>query len=326
MKAVKKTKITKHKSGLYTLRYTENGKQKSLYGKTKSICLQKYALIKKASKRPKGRSISFLFWYEEYIQVYKSHLKENTLRNLKAVFTNHILPKIATKPLRQITSLEIQKIINDMQNITRQQTIAYIELNACFQQAYKLGYISHNPCLACVIKKNKGRKGKALTEEQQAKLLEYLKLYPAPVNTLVLLYINLGVRCSELLNIEQQDINYKTNEIHIKGTKTKTSNRVIQTRPEVLALIPDKARPFEEWNKDKVAREFKKITTALKFKGITIHSLRHTFATNCIQSGVDMFVVQKWLGHASIKMTIDRYTHISNDFKKEQANKTKLVI
>lgn len=326
MKSKRDILVTKHKSGLYTLRYTENGKQKSIYGKTKAICLQKYSIVKKAIRRPQGRNMTFLFWYEEYLQVYKSHLKTNTLKNLKGIFAKYILPKIGTKAVRQITSMDVQNVINSMNDISRQQTIAYIELNACFQQAYKLNYITHNPCLACIIKKNKGKRGKALTPDQQSKLLEYMSLNPDPVNTLVLLYLNLGVRCSELLNVERQDINFQTNELHVRGTKTKSSNRIVQTRSDVLALIPNKKRPFEEWNKDKVSREFKKITTALGFKGITIHSLRHTFATNCIQSGVDMVVVQKWLGHSSIKMTIDRYTHISEEYKKEQSTKIKPIL
>lgn len=145
------------------------------------------------------------------------------------------------------------------------------------------------------------------------------------VNNLVLIYLNTGMRCSELLSLEQEDINRETNEIHIKGTKTITSDRVIQTSKEVINLIPLTKKPFLEWNKDKVEREFKKITKALKFEKIGIHSLRHTFATNCIENGVDMVVLQKWLGHSSITMTIDRYTHISEEYKKENFNKIKII-
>lgn len=43
------------------------------------------------------------------------------------------------------------------------------------------------------------------------------------------------------------------------------------------------------------------------------HSLRHTFATRCLEAGIPAKVVQHWLGHASIKMTLDLYTHVSQD-------------
>ncbi|MDD4110535.1 MAG: tyrosine-type recombinase/integrase [Clostridia bacterium] len=50
-------------------------------------------------------------------------------------------------------------------------------------------------------------------------------------------------------------------------------------------------------------------------------SLRHTFATRCIENGVEMVVVQSWLGHASISLTMDTYTHIEDDFKKKELEK-----
>lgn len=43
------------------------------------------------------------------------------------------------------------------------------------------------------------------------------------------------------------------------------------------------------------------------------HTLRHTFATRCFEAGVDTKVVQNYLGHASLKMTMDLYTHVTNE-------------
>lgn len=55
-------------------------------------------------------------------------------------------------------------------------------------------------------------------------------------------------------------------------------------------------RPFEE-----------------QFKVFSGHTFRHTFATRCFENGVDAKVVQKYLGHASLKMTMDLYTHVTDD-------------
>ena len=318
--------VTTHASGLKFLRYTLNGKQISLYGKTKQECLKKYSLVKKENTRPERNTLCFLEWYEKWIQVYKSNLKEKTLKELKGLFNKHILPTLAKKPLKRITSIDIQNVLNKMQNISRQQTIAYIQIKSCFEQAYKINLIGRNPCLACVIKKNKGNKGRALTKEEQQKLLNYLSTHPNPVNTLVLIYLNTGMRCSELLNLNHLVIDREKNEIIVSGTKTKSSTRILQTSKQIIDMIPLTPKPFCEWNKNKVDREFKKITKALKFDKITIHSLRHTFATNCIENGVDMVVLQKWLGHASISMTIDRYTHISEDYKRQQQTKQKVIL
>lgn len=51
------------------------------------------------------------------------------------------------------------------------------------------------------------------------------------------------------------------------------------------------------------------------------HCFRHTYATRCFEAGVDIKVVQKQLGHASIKMTMDLYTHLLDDQKARELNK-----
>lgn len=253
MKNKREIRVFTHQSGLRCIRFSHNGKQHYVYAKTTRECRKKYGeLASQLEKREtKSTGYTFVEWYEKWIQLYKSHLKENSLRLLKGVFNKHILPKLKKKVMRRITSQDIQPIFNKMTKETpRQATIAYIQLKACFEQAYKLGYITRNPCLAVVIKKNKGENGKGLT----------------------------------------------------------------------------KIHPFIEWTPDHVDREFNKIVKALKFEKITLHSLRHTFATNCVESGVDMTVLQKWLGHKSITMTIDRYTHISEDYKKQEQAKVKTIL
>lgn len=51
------------------------------------------------------------------------------------------------------------------------------------------------------------------------------------------------------------------------------------------------------------------------------HSLRHTFATRCFEAGIEAKVVQKYLGHASISMTLDLYTHVSQEKAKTEMDK-----
>ena len=50
-----------------------------------------------------------------------------------------------------------------------------------------------------------------------------------------------------------------------------------------------------------------------KIKHISMHSLRHTYATRAVERNVNPKVLQKLLGHSSIQMTMDRYVHVSED-------------
>ena len=51
------------------------------------------------------------------------------------------------------------------------------------------------------------------------------------------------------------------------------------------------------------------------------HALRHTFATRCFEAGIDAKVVQGYLGHYSIAITLDLYTHVTDDKARTEMNK-----
>ena len=53
--------------------------------------------------------------------------------------------------------------------------------------------------------------------------------------------------------------------------------------------------------------------TPVHINRILPHDFRHTFATRCLEAGIPSKVVQHWLGHASIQMTLDLYTHVSTE-------------
>ena len=64
-----------------------------------------------------------------------------------------------------------------------------------------------------------------------------------------------------------------------------------------------------------------KLCKKLQLTGISVHSLRHTFATRCAEAGIAPKIVQKWLGHSTINMTLDLYTHVNSDFEQSEVLK-----
>ncbi|MBR1874206.1 MAG: tyrosine-type recombinase/integrase family protein [Eubacterium sp.] len=75
-----------------------------------------------------------------------------------------------------------------------------------------------------------------------------------------------------------------------------------QWRTSVVSAIDTVVRSINEDDRDEPHME-----------RILPHAFRHTFATRCLEAGIPPKVVQKWLGHASINMTLDLYTHVSED-------------
>ena len=63
---------------------------------------------------------------------------------------------------------------------------------------------------------------------------------------------------------------------------------------------------------------FKKVLKNYGIREVHFHVLRHTFATQCIESGIDVKALSEILGHSSVKITMDKYVHLTMRFKQNQ--------
>jgi Site-specific recombinase XerD len=155
---------------------------------------------------------------------------------------------------------------------------------------------------------------------------EVTKLLAAPSNVkhraiLELLYSS-GIRLQECCDLEPGDIDRSQLLLHIRSGKGKKerftiiSQRVIDTLSDYYRACRPKKYLFEGWyDKQYSRRSIEKIvsTAAEKAsikKSISPHTLRHSFATHLHENGVSLQVIQKLLGHTSIKTTTI-YSHVS---------------
>lgn len=135
-----------------------------------------------------------------------------------------------------------------------------------------------------------------------------------------------GLRLGELTRLKLKDINYDTNTLFIRCSKGK-KDRYTMLAPKVAIKLKDYIAIYkpnywlmEGQDGGKYSdRSVQNIMQAAVIKsGInpdaTIHTLRHSFATHLIQAGVDIRIVQEFLGHQSIKTT-EIYTHITDQLK-----------
>ena len=67
-----------------------------------------------------------------------------------------------------------------------------------------------------------------------------------------------------------------------------------------------------------MTRHFKKILKTCGIRDLHFHALRHTFATRCVESGMQIKALSEMLGHSTVKITMDRYVHLSMSFKQSQ--------
>ena len=169
----------------------------------------------------------------------------------------------------------------------------------------------------------------------------------------VLLCMYTGIRIGELCGIKGADIDLKRGILTIRRTVSRITNPDISSggsqtiifisTPKSLSSIrtiplPDQIIPFlRKWSVSdqlyfltgnmkpteprNVQRQFKNILKGCNLPQVTFHSLRHSFATLCIENGIDSKALSEILGHSSVKITLDIYVHSNMAQKKEYLNR-----
>jgi site-specific recombinase XerD len=129
---------------------------------------------------------------------------------------------------------------------------------------------------------------------------------------------SVGLRVSEIVNLKIEDIDSKRMIIHIKNAKGR-KDRIVPLSQKVLELIRiyfKEYKPKEHLFNGQVGIKYSssscnQLVKKYLGKSYHIHQLRHSCATNLLENGTDLKIIQKILGHSNVKTT-EIYTHVSN--------------
>lgn len=325
-------KIAQRPNGTWWTRYYKNGKQQSVYGKTQQECLEKLkkALKNKDKETNKKETYTLKEWIEQWQKLYKKEMvKESTLHSMNLILSKYVFSnELANKPITKITGLELQEFLNTISAL-RQREHLYVHLKDIFNKAHINGIIKDNPMRLVVIPKKEKKQRRALTQEEQALLITACKSNPYGNFYKILLFS--GMRRGELLALEVSDVNFGNKTITIsktlndlgKITTTKTGkDRTIPIFNNLETPLKEEIQKVKQGRlfnvtENPVAVNFNRIKKAINVNDVTIHSLRHTFATNCLEAGIPTKQVQQWLGHSNTQITLDTYSHISTKFEEQ---------
>jgi integrase len=138
-----------------------------------------------------------------------------------------------------------------------------------------------------------------------------------------------GARISEANAVRWRDCDWEKGRISIHGTKSASSDRVIPIFPPLAGLLEEiRARRGKEPADEPLLRvheckgALRSACQAAGVKPITHHDLRHLFATRCIESGVDIPTVSRWLGHSDGgALAMRTYGHLRQEHSTAQAAK-----
>lgn len=141
--------------------------------------------------------------------------------------------------------------------------------------------------------------------------------------TMLSLIYACGLRRSELLNITFKDINRDRMTLHVFQSKGK-KDRIVPLSPKILGMIEDYYRAYRpkvwlfEGQESGIQYSGRSLELVLKSalvkskisKPVTLHWLRHSYATHLLETGTDLRYIQELLGHNSSRTT-EIYTHVS---------------
>ena len=196
----------------------------------------------------------------------------------------------------------------------------------------------------------------AMTKEQQALFMEYAK--ESYLYNLFEVMLRTGMRSGEVRGfIYGLDVDKRKRVIHIQRTlkyqndrgffsdtpKTKSSERDIPLTKEVEKYLDMQQKLWwgnvirmdrylfcrfdgDPLDGNRLQREIDRIIRKIRDEGhefprITAHVFRHTFATRAIEAGMQPQVLKAILGHSSLAMTMDLYSHVLPDMKAEEMEK-----
>lgn len=329
--------------------FHNNGKPKykNLYGKTRAELEEK--VIEFKSNLSKGiiindKNITVGKWADMWLETYKKGVAHNTYRRYQSIIDIQIKPFLGSLKLKSVTLYNIQNTLNKLAETYSISTIKKVKdtLSQMYQQAIIEQYVYVNPCVGIKMPTAHQETRTSIPEEDVKHITDFCKDKSYGPFVLTLLYT--GMRRGEIVALTWKDIDLKKSTINVnkaveyinnrpftKTPKTKNSYREI---PIFSILLPY----FKELKRSSVketvfvnAQGNMHTETSLKRlwarflkeyseycgeeKKYTMHQFRHTFATILFNAGADVKTAQALLGHSSINITLEIYTHLEKQKK-----------
>lgn len=268
--------------------------------------------------------LSFL----EYLK-YERRLSVNTIDSYGENLL--LVSKYLNKDLINATRDDIKNFFDNFDGDVKTKAHYLTVLNSFYKYLLFMGKCSINPCDGIKHPKLSKKLPEYLTSEEINKLFDIRLTKPIDYRNKAMLEVlyATGTRISELINLELNQIDFDECIIRVTGKGKKDriipigdtamdalKNYILNYRI-FLVKTNDNNYVFLNKNGNKISRQgFFKILKGLAFdagikKDISPHTIRHSFATNLLNNGADLRIIQELLGHENLQTT-EIYSHLTN--------------
>ena len=338
--------LSQRKDGLYTARFINKaGKRIQMYSHKLQECRKWIADARFEDEHTNFKQLANLTldaWYEYWFNEIKGDtIRYNTKKIYKKDYLLHIKPILGNMLVKEIKPIHCQNVLNSLKNYS-QATIGNVRIlmSMLFESALENDMILKNPLTKNVkcISSQKTKERQPLSIKEQKLFLQVAK--DCSFYNQFALLLQTGLRIGELIGLRWEDVDMDNRILHVRRTlvfqkspkswmvsetKTKAGTRdipltqeaidIIKCQKEKMSKLTVRGRPIHTANYDEAA---KKICSKAGITHISMHILRHTFATRCIEGGMQPKTLQKILGHSTISMTMDLYVHVTNEQKQKE--------
>lgn len=337
--------------GQFTAGRKENGKidRKSVYGNTRKEVKEKItkALADVQNKTFINKTdITIYDIANEIIDDKKKSNKISASTYNRAKYTLKIIEKskLGQSPIQKVSAKDIKDFLNDNTSYS-ESTLKkiYQLLGQSFKRAIERNYIIKNPITFEEARKPKSSKKsikvESLSIDEEKKLISALSNENTLYKPIILLMLFTGMRVGEVLALKWESINDDFIDIQqsltrnedgkvILGENTKTENSLRQIPinnilKEIISEIPCTDNflfpNITPRNVQDFTNKFN-ATNCIK-NHLHPHIFRHTYATRCIEAGINIKVLQKKLGHKNIQTTLDTYASVFDKFEGQEDDK-----
>ncbi|MCI2254816.1 site-specific integrase [Domibacillus sp. PGB-M46] len=299
--------------------------------------------------------------YSDYMYFWigiKAHeMSIQTLKAYQSYLKSHISPSLGQVPLSSLTPIHIQSFVGDLRSKELSESTIkriYNVVNASLNAAAKTELIKKNPASTIEKPKVVAKETVIWKWDEVSSFLD--SAMSSPYYVAFLLAVTTGMRQGEVLGLRWRDVDFANECLYVRqtlthdgkgfkeGAKSKAGSRSVGLDAFTLSALKKQKKQVAECklklgiaytdndlvicssngkpiNPRNLLRSFYNLLEKSDLPKIRFHDLRHTHASLMLQQGENIKLISERLGHSSVKITLDTYSHVLPNMQQEASNR-----